>query len=256
MSQFNFRKIAVLIPVVFFATNLFAQDNNMLLKEAQKLELKFDEPAALDKYKQLAEADPSNISALVKCAELNCSIGERQKDKKTKAAFFQTASEYAQKAYSINASNADACYAMALAAGKMSETEDDNKKLIEDIKQIKIYSDKALAINPNHVKANYILGKWHFNLISEGWLKRTAIKNFYEGIPDTQVDTAAFYMEKSKSIDPYFALDYLELAKVYQYDHQPGKAVDVLNKLVRLPNRSFDDAAIKEEGKQMLAAMQ
>src|SRR5258706_8418631 len=128
MHQLNFRKIAVLIPVIFFATNLSAQDNNVLLKEAQNLELKFDESAALEKYKQLAETDPSNITVLVKCTELNCSIGERQKDKKVKAVFFQTASGYAQKAYSNNASSADACYAMALVAGKMTEIEDDNKK--------------------------------------------------------------------------------------------------------------------------------
>ena len=62
--------------------------------------------------------------------------------------------------------------------------------------------------------------------------------------------------EKSRVIDPYFALDYLDLAKVYQYDHQPGKALDILNKLVKLPNRTFDDAAIKEEGRKMLEGMQ
>jgi hypothetical protein len=139
---------------------------------------------------------------------------------------------------------------------KKTEVEDDNKKLLEDVKQIKIYADQALAINPNHAKANYILGKWHFELIRLSWLKRAAIKTFYGGIPDTQIDSAAYYMEKSRVADPYFALDYLDLAKVYQYDHQPAKAIDVLNRLVKLPNRTFDDAAIKEEGKRMLAGMQ
>jgi hypothetical protein len=93
-------------------------------------------------------------------------------------------------------------------------------------------------------------------LIRLSWLKRAPIKAFYGGIPDTQLDSAASYMEKSRSIDPYFALDYLDLAKVYQYDRQPGKAIGVLTRLVRLPNRVYDDAAIKEEGKQMLAEMQ
>ena len=62
-------------------------------------------------------------------------------------------------------------------------------------------------------------------------------------------------MEKSRTIDPYYAIDYLDLAKVYQYDNQPAKMLDVLNKLVRLPNRTFDDAAIKNEGKQMLSTI-
>jgi hypothetical protein len=256
MYHFLLKKIAAVLLIVSASANLSAQNNNAVLKEAQNLELKFDEPGALEKYKQLAQGDPSNIAALVKCTELNCSIGERQKDKKAKSNYFQAAAGYADSAYEKDASNADACYAMALVAGKMTEVEDDNKKLIEDVKQIKVYADKSLAINPNHPKANYILGKWHFELIRLSWLKRTAVKAFYGGIPDTQIDSAAIFMERSRSIDPYFALAYLDLAKVYRYDHQPGKAIEVLNKLVRLPNRTFDDATIKEKGKQMLSSMQ
>ncbi len=227
-----------------------------MLKEAKNLELKFDEAGALEKYKIIAQKNPADVSALVKCTELNCSMGERQKDKKLKADYFESAKTYAMQAHDANPKNADACYAMALVAAKKTETDDDNKKVLEDVKQIKIYADKALAINPGHAKANYILGKWHFELIRLSWIKRAAIKAFYGGIPDTQIDSAAYYMEKSRVADPYFALDYLDLARVYQYDHQPGKAIEVLNKLVKLPNRTFDDAAIKEEGKKMLAGMQ
>jgi hypothetical protein len=63
-------------------------------------------------------------------------------------------------------------------------------------------------------------------------------------------------MEKARTIEPYFALDYLDLAKVYIYDHQPAKALGVLEKLVKLPNRTYDDPAIKQEGQQLLAPMQ
>ena len=250
------RKTPFLFLILFLSVNSYCQDNSVALKEAKNLELKFDEAGALEKYKQIAAADPSNIFVLVKCAELNSSIGEREKDKKAKTNYFQAASEYAQAAYAKDNANADACYAMALVAGKMTEVEEDNKKLIEDVKNIKVYADKALAADPNHAKANYVMGKWHFELIRLSWLKRAAIKAFYGGIPDTQIDSAAIYMEKSRKLDQYFALAYLDLAKVYQYDHQPAKAIDVLNQLVRLPNRTFDDAAIKEEGKQMLTSMQ
>jgi len=256
MSNSYFTKSFAAIIFIFLMIHVSAQDKNVLLKQAKDLELKFDEPNALEKYKQIVAIDATDISSLVKCTELNCSIGERQKDKKVKAIYFDSADVYAQKAYQQNLNNADACYAMALVMAKKTEVEDDNKKLLEDVKQIKIYADQALAINPNHAKANYILGKWHFELIRLSWIKRAAIKTFYGGIPDTQIDSAAYYMEKARIDDPYFALDYLDLAKVYQYDHQPGKAIDVLNKLVKLPNRTFDDAAIKEEGKKMLAGMQ
>jgi hypothetical protein len=256
MLNLNFRRLFAVFAFIFFSLQVFAQDNNLLLKEAQNLEMKFDEAGALDKYKQIATNDPSNITALIKCAELNYSIGNRQKDKKVKADYFASAANFAEQAYEKDSSNTHACYAKALVATRMSEIEDDNKKLIEDIKQIKIFSDKALAANANNAKANYLLGKWHFELIHSGWLKKSAVKNFYNQIPDTQIDSATYYMEKCRTIEPYFVLNYLDLAKVYMYDHQPAKAIDVLQKLIKLPNRTFDDAALKEEGKQLLATMQ
>ena len=254
--KLHFKQFFSLLVLLSFSVRVFAQDNGLLMKEAQNLELKLDEAGALEKYKQVAANDGFNIKVLVKCTELDCSIGSRQKDEATKTKYFQEAKNYAIQAYDRFPGNADACYAMALVAGKMTVIDVDNKQIIEDVKQIKIFVDKALAIDRNHARSNYILGKWHFELIRLGWLKRAAIKTFYGGIPDTQIDSAAYYMERCRSIEPYFALNYLDLAKVYAYDHQPGKAIEVLNKLVKLPNRTYDDAAIKEEGKQMLATMQ
>jgi tetratricopeptide (TPR) repeat protein len=256
MVNFKPVRLMLLFAVSFFAMQIFAQDNNTLLKEAQNLELKFDEAGALEKYKQVIVNDASNIKAMIKCAEFNCSIGNRQKDKKAKQDYYTNALDFAQQAYVKDSTNPDVCYAMSLVAFKMSEVEEDNKKLIEQIKRMKIYSDKALAANPNHAKANHVLGMWHFELIRSDWIKKQPVKTFYHGIFDTQLDSAAYYMEKARTIEPYFAIDYLDLAKVYDYDHQREKAIGVLEKLIKLPNRTYDDPAIKEEGKQLLATMQ
>lgn len=257
MFSFRFQRIFAAIIFILLMLNVSAQDKNVLLKQAKDFELKFDEPNALEKYKEIVMIDFTDISSLVKCAELNCSIGERQKDKKVKAMYFDSAALYAQKLNldmdKQNASNAN--YVWSLVAFKKTEVEDDNKKLIDDIKQMKKYADWSLA-DANNAKANFLSGMWHYNLIKLNWIKKAPIKNFCVCIPDTQLDSAAAYMEKCKTIDPYYSLNYLELAKVYQDDNQPGKAIDVLNKLVKLPNRTFDDAAIKEEGKRMLAEMQ
>lgn len=249
-------RIIALPLCIFLVLQLYAQDNNALLREANNLELKFDEAGALEKYKQVAANDAGNIRALIKCAELNCSIGSREKDINAKANYFQQAFTYAKQAYAKDSNNSDACYVMALVNYSINELKPDNKKLVDNIRQIKIYSDKALVANNNNGKANYIMGLWHFELIQSGWLKKQAVKNFYNAIPDTQVDSAAYYMEKARSAEPYFALNYLGLAKVYIYDHQPAKAIGVLEKLVKLPNRTFNDKAYKEEGKQLLAKLQ
>lgn len=241
---------------LLLAAPALAQNNTALLREANSQELKFDEAGALATYKQVVANDPANIKALVKCAEYNCSIGGREKDKNAKTAYYQQAYTYALDAYAKDSANSDACYAAALVNYKLIELDPDNKKLIDHIKQMKTFSDKALAANAGNAKANHLRGMWHFELIRSNWIKKQPVKNFYGGIFDTQVDSAIYFMEKARTLEPYFALNYLDLAKVYIYDRQPAKAIGVLEKLVKLPNRTYNDAAYKEEGRQLLAKMQ
>ena len=166
------------------------------------------------------------------------------------------AQAYADKALAADANSADANYVRALAASKLTETETENKKIVADIKDARTYVDKALGFNPNHAKANYLLGKWNFDMVAMQWAKRAALKTLFGGIANATIEDAEKYMEKARTLEQYFVVDYLELAKAYKFDNKPEKAIEVLNKLVKLPNRTADDAALKAEGKQMLSEMQ
>jgi hypothetical protein len=249
-------KQLIVAVAVLLSSRVFGQDINIQLKEASNLEKSLKETEALDKYKSIVATDPSNIQALEKSSELSAAVGARQADKKVKAEFYEQAKDYADKALAVNADDAEANYARALAAQKLSEIETENKKMVADIKEVKTYTDKALAINPNHGKANYLLGKWNFQMVSLGWTKKAAIKVLFGGMPDATIENAFKYMEKCRIVEPYYVQNFLDLAKAYKYDNQPAKAIDVLNQLVKLPIRTADDATLKAEGKKLLSEMQ
>lgn len=249
-------KRALIVSFSLLSVLTQAQNTNDLLKEAIDLQHALKENDAFEKYKQVLDVDPSNVTALVKCTEISCSTGARQKSKSEQYQYYKVAEGYAKKAVAADENNADANYAMALAAGKITHVEPEKKAVINYVRQVKIYADKALAINPNHARANYALGMWHYKILNLSWVKKTAVKTLYGGLPEAKIDSAIFYMEKCRSLDQYFALNYLDLAKAYKFNREPAKAIDVLGKLAELPNRTPDDAAIKAEGKQMLEEMQ
>lgn len=249
------KKILVAV-FVLLSVQLFSQQADVLLKEAVNLERSLKEEAALDKYKQVLAADPANMRALVRSSELSSAIGARQADKNAKTTYYNVAKDYADKAISIDSNSADAYYARAVVAGKLTEVETENKKLVAHVKDIKTYADKGLAINPNHARANYVLGKWNFEVLTLPWAKKAAVKVLFGGMPPATIENAYKYMEKCKTIEPYFVLNYLDLAKAYKYDHKPAQAINVLNQLVKLPTRTADDVTLKSEGKKMLSEMQ
>lgn len=241
-----------LLVFLFLGANVNAQDINVLLKEALNFEYKFKDAEALEKYKQVLALDAKNEKALIKAADLSSAIGARQTDKGIKTTYYTQALSYANQAVTANNKNADAYVALATANGKMTEVENQNKKVVAFVKEVKINADNALSINPDHAMANFIEGKWHYEMVSLNWAKKLAVKTLYGGLPKASLEKAAEYLEKSKAQDPYFVLTYLTLAKVYKEKSSPTEMIEVLNKLVKLPKRTIDDAAYIEEGKKML----
>lgn len=246
--------IAFLLLVSGFG--VAAQDVNVLMKEASNFEKQLKEADAYKKYEQVAALDPKNITALVKCAEINCAIGQRQKDETTKAPYYNAAHKFALQAYAADSNNADANYAMAMVSGKLTETTDENKQILAYARDTKKFAERAIKLNPGHAKANYTLGKWHLEMDNLSWIKKTAAKAIKGGLPKADIDSAVYYMEQCRKFDMYFVRNYLDLAKAYESKSRPMQEMDVLKQLVKLPNRTPDDAALKEEGKQMLAKIQ
>ena len=244
------------VVMLMLSTQLFAQDVNLLLKEAQNLDRALKEDFAFDKYKQVLAADPKNMQALIRSAEISVAAGNRQEDKKIRKGFYETSKDFAGKAIALDSNSAEANYIRALAANKLAEVETENKKMVAHLKDVRTYVDKALSINPNHAKSNYVLGKWHYNVVNMQWAKKSALKVLFGGMQPATIEDAEKYMEKAKAYEPYFVINSLDLAKAYKYDNKPAKAIEVLNQLVKLPNRTADDANLKAEGKKMLSEMQ
>lgn len=230
-----------------------AQNADAQLQKADVLYKQFKEKDALDAYKAVLAIDPNNIAALVKCVELNSSLGKKQVDKDSRNSYYFSSKEYADKALAANPNSADAYYTESLAHANLSVTETENKKVVEDVKQIKIYADKGLAINANHAMLNYMEGKWHYEMLNLNWFKKAALKTFYgSGLTKPDADSAVFFMEKCRTLSPYFVQNYLDLSKAYRLKKQPTQEMEVLSKMVTLPNRMADDALVKEEGKKRL----
>ncbi|WP_288096568.1 tetratricopeptide repeat protein [Hydrotalea sp.] len=256
------KKIRIFSTAIFLLAALFvqyaaAQNLPLLFKQATNAEINLNEQQALDIYKKILVIAPDNLNALVKATELSCSTGERLPIANDKRITFQSALAYAQRAVATHPEAAESYYALALASAKMTEVEKDRKLLVQYVKDIKTNADKALNINPNLGMANFVEGRWHYEMNNLNWAKKLALKTMYPGgIPPTSYDSAIVYLEKCRQTQPYYVMNYLILAKSYQANNNPSKAIEVLKQLVKLPVRTPDDAALKTEGQKMLDSLE
>ncbi len=228
-----------------------AQDITAVIKEAEKLEAKPDEAAALKKYKEALKLQPTHLKALCKSSELCSRVGQRQQNAKLRDDYYAAAKIYAETALKIDANNSDANTSMAIALGKATMTKSGKEK-VSAAKDLKKYVDAALKSNPSNFLAWHVLGRWHYEISNLNAIERAAVKLFYGGFPASSLQEGIKAFEKAKSLSPGFILNYLELAKAYHRNDDDTKAIATLNAMLQLPNYTEDDPSIKETAKKLL----
>ena len=230
---------------------VFSQEVNTLFREAQRLEESRREAEALKKYQEVVRTQPTHIAALCKISELLCIIGSRQTGKPAKLQYFRSAKQSAETALKLNPNHSDANFVMSMAMGKMALMLSGQEK-IKAVIDIKRYAESSVRNDPSNYKAYHVLGKWHFEVSSLNTLERMGVKFLFGGFPSSSFAESIRCYEKSRSINPAFALNYLEAAKAYHKNNQDNKAIELLKRLQSLPVKTTDDPQIRKEGNQLL----
>ncbi|MBI2730864.1 MAG: hypothetical protein HYX40_08960 [Sphingobacteriales bacterium] len=249
------KTITLLLSFLFITVVSFSQTVNDLFVKAEQYEKQLKEEEAYSIYKDIIKVEPRNIKALTMCSELASRIGKRQPDKTKSMDFYNAAKIYAQRALTVDSTNANANCAMAIAMGRMALISSGKEK-VANVKEIKRYADVALKYDPKSFKAWHILGKWNYEVSNLNGLEKAAIKILYGGMPAASMNDAIKYYEKAKSLEPTFVLNLFELAKAYRKNGQDDKAIENITKLLKLPNRTAEDAWYKTEAKKMLEELQ
>jgi tetratricopeptide (TPR) repeat protein len=241
--------LGLLLLILPFENN--AQDINALLKDAQQLEASFKEPEALQKYLDVLRYQPNNLTALIRTSELYSILGKHQGTKDKQKEYYRNARVYAQKALQVNGNSSDANVVMALAMGRMALISPGDEK-IKAIKEVKTYSEKSIQLDPNNYKGYHVLAKWHYEVSDLNTVEKWLVKVAWEALPKASLEDAIRYFEKSKQLNPSFLLNYLELAKSWHRKGNDKKAVELLETMLKMPNKIAEDANIKVKGKKLL----
>jgi tetratricopeptide (TPR) repeat protein len=249
-SNFSPYKLLLFFTLAFYIDG-FSQDVNVLYRDAQRLEESKKDVDALRKYLDVVKYQPNHVAALCKISELNCLVGSRQQEKSARLQYYRSARSYAEAALKVNPNYSEANFVMAMAMGRLALLVSGSEK-IHAVTDIKKYAENAIRLDNSNFKAYHVLGKWHYEVSSLNSFERIAVKLFYGGLPASSFADAIRCYEKSRALNPEFALNYLEVAKAYRKIKQDKKAIEVLKKLQTIPVTTTDDPRIKTEGNKML----
>ncbi|MFI5124611.1 MAG: hypothetical protein ACHQDF_04740 [Chitinophagales bacterium] len=234
---------------------LLSQDLNPLLREAQQQESSFHENEAFLKYAEILKLQPNHLIALCKCSELSSRIGARLSGKDKMQEYFIAAKNYASAALRLDANSSDANFVMALALGRLSLIAGTRERIVL-ARDIKKYAETSIRLDPSNFKPYHVLGKWNYEVSNLNVAERSIARLIYGGLPAASLKQSIYYFEKSRSLNPSFLLNYLELARAYHRENEKEKAFELLHTVLALPSMIYDDTRVKATAKELLKEWQ
>lgn len=242
------KKLFILICLPFlFQINGKAQGTYELALK-YKSESKY--PEAFMIMKDLVKGDSTHADYLHTISFLFSKLGYRQVTEKERIDYYQKAEYLAKKALGINASNAGAHYAYALALGRINENAS-NKQKIANAKLIRTECDQAVKLDPKLAGAYHILGRWHREIAGFSAIEKLMINTLFGGVPQGgSYDAAIESFQKAIQLEPKYSLHYYELAATYfnrNKNQDKAYAKIWLQKAIEIPVVNEDDKKTKEK---------
>lgn len=252
------RELRWVLPFIvvgsLFLARMSAADASRLIREALVAETKHDSRRALELLLAAEQDRPNDAFVLQKIAQqysdLTLDLSNRMEMKR----HAETALRYAQRAATIDPSNAVNVLSVAVCYGKLASYSDTRLK-IEYSRRVREETQRAIALNPRYAWAHHLLGRWHHEVAALGGATKWFVRVVHGGLPPASTAEAVSHLLRATELEPDELSHRLELGFAYMADRQFQKARTEFARGLAMPSIRKHDAFAKDRARQALAGM-
>lgn len=241
----------LIIPLLLSAQGYTEQE-----VRADSLYKNFEEKQSLEIYKKIVEEDPASFRALWRTSFLYSRVGHRLENEDEKMEYYNNAIEFAKRTLEVDSTDTQSNFVMAVAMGRKAMISG-AKQRVAASRDIKKYTDRALAYDSSNAGAWHVLGRWHFKMANLSWIERTAANVLYGGLPgDASNEEAAEHIEKAIELNQDYILYYYDLATVYDELGRGEQAISTCQTAIDKPILTPGDDEIKQDCRELINDLQ
>lgn len=225
-----------------------------LVAKGDVADLAFKPDDALIHYLPAVKLEPNNVPLLLRIARQYRHLLSDAKTDRVKIVMGEISLGYALRAAKLAPKDSEAQLSPAICYGKMLPFQGKQQQFDESL-LIKTAADLSLKLNPLNDNAWNVLGCWHRGVANVGSLKRAVGGAIYGKLPVSTFEEAVACFDKAIAIHPARLRHHIELGKTYALMGQHASARIHLVKGIGLPETEKDDAALKVQGRAVLATL-
>ena len=214
------------------------------LFQAAALTNTFKESEALGVYQEVLKINSQHYLALWQSAVLSVKIGARYSDETRKAAYFDAARQYADRALALRPEGGESNYAVALALFNQATLYKAGGRL-EAFRDLRSYVYLATEYRPDLAEAWQLRGRWQYRVAHYGLLERLYSKLVLGGVPSGGDSREAMEdLEKALALAPQSLPIYYDLARMYKYQGRRRRAIAALEAAQKIAPITSEDLVI------------
>jgi tetratricopeptide (TPR) repeat protein len=205
---------------------------------------------ALSRLSGLRSTHGDQVEILWRLSFTRVDIGKTVDSDGAAEQHYREALKLAEAALTVDASNAHAHLARAVAEGRLALGAGTQER-VQRSRAVKTHADRAIEIDPNLPGAFHVRGRWNREVADLNLLERTVVRTVYGGLPDASFEQAVRDFERAIELENV-RFHHLELAKTYLKMDRPAEARAQLQTVIDLPAQEPFDQRYKEEAQRLL----
>ena len=214
------------------------------LAQAVSLASVFKDSEALAVYQDVLKTVPAHYLALWQAAVLSVKIGSRYSDETRKAAYFDVARQYADRALLIQPEGGESNYALALVLFNQATLLPAGARL-QVFRDIRAHVYLGTEKRPDWPEAWQLRGRWQYRVAHYNVLERLYSKLMLGGVPSGGDSREAMAnLEKAHQMAPQNIQFSYDLARMYIYQGRRKRAIALLREAEKIPPITSEELVV------------
>ena len=244
----------LLILLFFNHTMILPNSFDELISKGDSLYAQSDMQNALNYYEQAYIIDSTDYYLLFKLTRVCNDLGEyyyELHDEESSEKVVFEGVDYAERFYSLYPDSAKVYTYLAWTFGNQALFEGGKEK-IKLAHKIKDNAAKAISMDSTDYLPYLILGIYNRQIGALGWFERLFANTFFGDVPEGGFEESEKMMLKALELQPGIVIATFHLSLTYKEMDKEEKEIEMLKKVLELPNLNFRDTFAKRKSKERL----
>jgi tetratricopeptide (TPR) repeat protein len=225
-----------------------------LISKADSLYAQSDMQNAFDYYEQAYSIDSSDYYLLLKLTRVCNDLGEyyyELRDEELSEIVVYEGVDFAERFSSLYPDSAKVYAYLAWSYGNQALFEGGKDK-IKLAHKIKDNATLAISMDSTDYLPYVILGIYNRQISALSWFERLFANTFFGDVPEGSFEESEKMMLEALELQPGLVIAAFHLSLTYKEMGEDEKEIEMLKKVLELPNLNFRDTYAKRKSKERL----